>query len=224
MVLRHPGRVLCADVTFRIAPGECILLAGANGCGKTTLLRALAGPDAVLIPTGVPKVRGFTIEAFIRTGCYAESDWRGRIAPALADRIGAAMALLGLDGLAGRDLSSLSDGEFQKACIATALSRRAPLLLLDEPTAFLDAGSRIMVLEALRDVSRRTGTAVLFSSHDLADSLAVADRVFAFTPDGRFLASVADPADRRQVLLAAFPDIGSASFFVSLESPATDSR
>lgn len=200
---------LCRDVAFSIAPGECLLLAGPNGSGKTTLLRALARESdgehgtAVLIPTGIPKVKGFTLEAFVRTGCFLESDWAGRLSPQLEARLDAALERLGLVALRQRDLSSLSDGEFQKACIAIGLVRQARLLLLDEPTAYLDVTGRLQVLQTLSDVARDTGTAVLFSSHDLHDALSAAHRVLAFTPGG-FKEST--PDNREQVLSMAFTE------------------
>jgi iron complex transport system ATP-binding protein len=114
-----------------------------------------------------------------------------------------ALQLLGIQELRHRDIATLSDGEFQKACLATGLARKADVLLLDEPTAHLDVENRIDVLRTLRDVAHKTGTAVLFSSHDLHDSLQVTDRVFVLTRDGRFLAS--GPSDHETVLREAFP-------------------
>ena len=237
----HGDRILVQDISFEVAPGECILLAGANGTGKTTLLKALTAegvcsenlrslrdlrpshkwappsnvprvaqfsehtPSAVLIPTNIPKVKGFTVESFIHTGCYRESDWRGRVSKEVERKMEEALEVLGIQGLKNRDISTLSDGEFKKACLAVGLTRQAEVLLLDEPTAFLDVENRISVLETLREVARKTGTAVLFSSHDLHDALPVVDRVFALTRDGRFLAS--GPDDKEAVLKEAFPTL-----------------
>ena len=189
---------LARDIRLDIAGGECILLAGANGCGKTTLLRALSRqhPEALFLPTGIPKVTGFTVRDFIRTGCFRENRWKR--SEGLEGRIAEALTALGIADLDGRDLSTLSDGQFQKACLAIALTRRADLLLLDEPTAFLDAEGRRATLQTIREMSRRSGIPVLFSSHDLRDALEMADRVAGITKEGQFLLS--GTSDREAVL------------------------
>ena len=176
-------------------------------------------PEAriILIPTNIPKVKGFTVEAFVRTGCYKESDWKGRISKDVKRKMDEALEVLGIQELKNRDISTLSDGEFKKACLAVGLTRQAEVLLLDEPTAFLDVENRISVLQTLREVARKTGTAVLFSSHDLHDALPVVDRVFVLTRDGRFITSseadlssvISSEAEKskEEVLRKAFPNL-----------------
>ena len=247
----HGDRLLVQDISFELSQGECVLLAGANGTGKTTLLKTLAGEGVcsenlrsrgdlrpshgkpwappsdvprvaqfsehtpspariILIPTNIPKVKGFTVEAFVRTGCYKESDWKGRISKDVKRKMEEAFDILGIQGLKDRDISTLSDGEFKKACLAVGLTRQAEVLLLDEPTAFLDVENRISVLQTLREVAQKTGTAVLFSSHDLHDALPVVDRVFVLTRDGRFLSSVTSSEagkSKEDVLREAFPNL-----------------
>ena len=117
-------------------------------------------------------------------------------------RMEEALEVLGIQELRKRDISTLSDGEFQKACLATGLTRKAEVLLLDEPTAHLDVENRIDVLKTLREVARKTGTAILFSSPDLHDALHVVERIFVITRDGRFLSS-----DKEEVLREAFPNL-----------------
>ena len=201
----YGSRILVRDIAFTVSPGECLLLAGPNGSGKSTLLKTLCEEtNCVLIPTGIPKIKGFSVREFIRTGCYRESDWAGRLRKETEQRLEESLELLGMKGLADRDISTLSDGEFQKACIAVGLTRRAQVLLLDEPTAFLDVENRLMVLRTLRDVAAKTATAVVFSSHDLHDALQVAHRVLAITPDGRMVESGKE--NREAVLKEAFPE------------------
>ena len=228
----YGDRILVRDISFEIAPGEVVLLAGANGSGKTTLLKTLAtgsfpeipssvkaplgmtkngaperhsSPHVVLIPTNIPKVKGFTVESFIETGCYSESDWKGRVPGEVRKRMDETLELLGIQSLKKRDIATLSDGEFQKACLAVGLTRKAEVLLLDEPTAFLDVENRVDVLRTLRKAARDTGTSILFSSHDLHNAVKVSDRVFVLTRDGRFLSSDVD--DKDALLSEAFPGI-----------------
>ena len=176
MTIGHQNRELYSGVDIEIREGECIMLCGANGSGKTTLLKALAGmkdQDIVMIPTRIPKIKGFTLNEFIQLSCYnftgAEPE--------------EAMFKLGLSHLTDRDISTLSDGEFQKGTIAAAIAKGARIILLDEPTAFLDVQNRRNVLATLRNLCEETGAAVIFSSHDLHESLNVCSKVIALGAD-----------------------------------------
>lgn len=188
MTIGHRGRTLYSGVDIEIRESECIMLCGANGSGKTTLLKALAGmkgEEIIMIPTRIPKVEGFTLREFIRISCFSQSDFAGRLSPEQESRIDQALETLGLRHLAQQDISTLSDGEFQKGSIAAALVRKAAIILLDEPTAFLDAENRINVLKTLKHLcSTPEKPAVIFSTHDLHDGLAVCDKVVALGSDG----------------------------------------
>ena len=188
-------------INFSASPGECILLSGPNGCGKSTLLRTIAGilpvlggnlhteGSARMVPSRIPKVKGFTLRQFLRTGCYLQSDWGGRLGPEALKAEADALKLLSLDILSEKDISTLSDGQFQKACIASALAASPDIVLLDEPTAFLDPGNKISVMEALRSCAREKNVTVVFSSHDIHFAVKAADRVFCFGCDGGFYCS-----------------------------------
>ena len=186
MTIGYKGRTLYSGISFEISEGDCILLCGANGSGKTTLLKALAESHAevgtAMIPTRIPKVKGFTLIEFINLTCCnsdkAEPD--------------TAMELLSLTSLSDRDISTLSDGEFQKGTIAAAIAKGARIIYLDEPTAFLDAENKKKVLNALSTLCKNTGKAVIFSSHDLHEGLQVCNKVIALGADGQFRISSSD--------------------------------
>lgn len=174
-----PGAPVAGPLNLTINRGDLVLLSGRNGSGKTTFLKTVAGlltplsgtisaPGAVLIPTRIPKVKGFTVTEFVNTG-LSFSLSTGHSAPSSRKSgvrsVSETLELLGIAELADRDISTLSDGQFQKACLAPALASGKQLILLDEPTAFLDAESRENLMQLL---SSFTNCAVIVSSHDIA--------------------------------------------------------
>ena len=191
LAIGHGDRILCSGISFDICEGDCMMLCGANGSGKTTLMKALTGlsEEVMMIPARIPKVAGFTLKEFARIGCFSQSDMAGRLSDQHEEALDVAISSLGLTHLADRDISTLSDGEFQKAGLVSALVRNASVILLDEPTAFLDAENRISVLATLREICDRKGIAVIFSTHDLHDGLKFCTKVLAFGADGRFRCS-----------------------------------
>ena len=222
MTIGHGDRILCKDMSFEILEGECIMLCGANGSGKTTLMRRLSSErhalscEIAMIPARIPKVKGFTLREFIRISCFRLSDASGKLSKESEAQIDEVESRLSLTHLDSQDISTLSDGEFQKACIASALVRRSRLILLDEPTAFLDAESRISVLQTLRDLTRSINKpAVLFSTHDIHDGLKVADRVFAIGSDGTFHVSDTEASSKESVLKTIFPKLFIPLGFIS---------
>ena len=191
LAIGHADRTLCSGISFDICEGDCMMLCGANGSGKTTLMKALTGlsEEVMMIPARIPKVAGFTLKEFARIGCFSQSDMAGRLSDQHEEALDVAISSLGLTHLADRDISTLSDGEFQKAGLVSALVRNASVILLDEPTAFLDAENRISVLATLKEICDRKGIAVIFSTHDLHDGLKFCTKVLAFGSDGRFRCS-----------------------------------
>lgn len=194
----YRNKVLYGNISLEIRKGDCIMLCGANGSGKTTLLKTIAGlseifgTESVMIPSRIPKVAGFTLREYARLCCFRQSGSNGLLSRQDEESLSGALEQLGLLHLSSRDISTLSDGEFQKAGLASALVRKVPLLLLDEPTAFLDAVNRISVLQTLRGICDRGKQAIIFSTHDLHDGLKVAGKVFALGSDGYFRSSTSE--------------------------------
>ncbi|MBP5218922.1 MAG: ABC transporter ATP-binding protein [Bacteroidales bacterium] len=185
--------VVREPLSFSFADGECVMLKGRNGSGKTTLMKTLAGllqplsgtfeagGEVLLVPTRIPKVKGFTVAEFIRTGMLSEYGSFRRPGEEADKKFRDAMEMMELGPLADKDISCISDGEFQKACIAAALTRKANVLMLDEPTAFLDVENRVMVLKTLQHIAHGTGTTVIFSTHDIYDGAKYSDSVLSIS-------------------------------------------
>ncbi|MCQ2145069.1 MAG: ABC transporter ATP-binding protein [Bacteroidales bacterium] len=192
----YGSHILCKGISFDIRRGDCILLCGPNGSGKTTLLRAITDGsildgqscERVMVPTGIPKVKGFTLREFISTSLYRESSWKGRIGKKLESRIDQVLEMLALSALQGHDISTLSDGEFQKGTIAAALCRTSDeaCILLDEPSSFLDPENKAMIFRTLRQIAQESGTAFVYSTHDVAAALPSCTAAWAIGKDGQF--------------------------------------
>jgi len=179
----YDGEVLCDGISFEVRGGDCVMLRGANGSGKSTLLRAIAennplagtietNTKVVLIPSKIEKVKGFTLKEFISTSFYTESAWNGRISQKMEELIARSIQLMGLTGFEDRDISTLSDGEFQKGTIAAALCkvRDCGIIMLDEPTSFLDPENKVNVYKTLHEVAKELGVAFIYSTHDISSA------------------------------------------------------
>ena len=206
-------------VTFQVAPGQMVALVGPNAAGKTTVVRALTGRLPTLqgritwqgrdvthlrprerarlvavVPQNGAWPAHFTVAQTVLLGRTPYLPWWG--APRPADVAAARQALdaLGLTALADRPLARLSGGERQRVLIARALAQDTPVLVLDEPTTYLDWRVQLEVL-ALARQRARAGLAVLAVLHDLNLAVRFADavvllqhgRVVAFGPPDRVL-------------------------------------
>jgi zinc transport system ATP-binding protein len=182
LTLRHGTREVLRDVDFSIAPGEIVTVVGPNGSGKSTLLRALIG---ALRPargkvTRQPALRlGYVPQGLRLDGSMPMTVARFLNLPSRVSAADCAKVLddAGAGDLAGRQMSDLSGGQFQRVLLARALLNDPQILILDEPTTGLDQpgqASFYRQIEALRD---RMGCAVLMVSHELHVVMSASDRV-----------------------------------------------
>lgn len=203
-------QVLLSGIELSLAPGRLVALLGPNGAGKSTLLRSLVGLQPPLSGEtflgGAPLARlaveerarraavvlaerfdpgWFSVGEIVAFGRYPYTDARNRLSDRDRLLVREALDAVGLSGFAGRRFAELSDGERQKALIARGLAQEAPLLVLDEPTAFLDAPARIEIFHLARRLAA-SGKSVVLSTHDVDLALGNADLLWLIDRDRRF--------------------------------------
>ncbi len=209
LTIGYGRRLLLDNVDTSIPAGALTALLGRNGTGKSTLLRAIAGLEKPMaghvliggraLDTLTPRERALSV-AFVATkrvrvpdmpvadlvamGRAPYTNWIGRMRPEDADTVSRAVRLVGMEEMTRRPLDSLSDGECQRAMIARALAQDTPIILLDEPTSFLDLPSRHELVGLLRRLAREQGKCILFSTHELDIALRLADRIVLIDPPG----------------------------------------
>lgn len=185
--------------------GMLTCLIGANGVGKSTLLRTIAGFQLPLegtvllggddvralsprqraermavVLTDRPDVMCTTVWEMVATGRAPFTGFWGRLSGKDRSIVTRSLRLVGIEWMADRTVASLSDGERQKVMIAKALAQQTPVVLLDEPTAFLDYPSRVEVMQLLLNIAHEEHKTVLLSTHDLDLALQTADRIWLF--------------------------------------------
>lgn len=192
------------DVTLDIAPGRVTAIVGANACGKSTLLRCLArllpprqgrvvldgtpvqriAPKAFarrlgFLPQSPIAPEGITVLDLVGRGRHPHHGLFARWSAADDEAVARALEATGTADLAAQDLGALSGGQRQRVWIAMALAQETGILLLDEPTTFLDVSHQIEVLDLLAALNRRRGTTVVMVLHELNLAARHADRIVA---------------------------------------------
>jgi iron complex transport system ATP-binding protein len=211
----HHGRStrrIAGDLHLSLKAGEFVCLLGPNGTGKSTLIRSLSGMQAPLsgsiriggsdFQTIPPRQRARMVSvvltetlptgmmdayALVALGRHPYSGWLGALDEEDRQRIDWALDAVGATPLAGRQVAELSDGERQKVSIARALAQQTEVMLLDEPTAFLDLPRRVELMRVLRDLAHREKLALLLSTHDLDLALRFADRLWVLSGEGELI-------------------------------------
>lgn len=188
----YNGKAILRPITLTAAKGDMIALTGSNGLGKSTLLRVLSGRTRPLsgtvrlmdtdIRSLTPKQRAklvsivlterpedmfLKVKDVVASGRFPYSGLFGKISENDEKHIKASLEVIGINHLTNKDFTSLSDGERQKVMIAKAIAQDTPLILMDEPMAFLDYKSRIEIFELMTKMTAEEGKTVIFSSHDL---------------------------------------------------------
>ena len=191
ITIGYGHRVLLEDVSAAIGGGRLVALLGRNGTGKSTLLRAVAGLEAPahelaqvvsFVTTEKVRIANLASRDVVGLGRAPYTDWLGRLRPGDRAVVDRALNLVGMGGFADKPMDRLSDGEAQRVMIARALAQDTPVILLDEPTAFLDMPNRYELCTLLRRLAHDEGKCIFFSTHELDIALTLCDAVALIDP------------------------------------------
>ncbi|MGX1561982.1 ABC transporter ATP-binding protein [Streptomyces sp. NPDC055506] len=203
VTVSYDGVDVVHDAAIALRPGEVTVLVGPNGSGKSTLLRTIArlqrareaalridaGTDGLaltarefaryvaLLTQGRPTPSGLTVRDLVEFGRYPYRGRFGRPDPDASAAVERALALTGVTDLAERGADHLSGGQLQRVWLASCLAQETGVLLLDEPTTYLDLRYQIELLDLVRDLADDHGIAVGVVLHDLDQAAAIADRI-----------------------------------------------
>lgn len=191
------------DLTLELRSGEVTSLLGLNGAGKSTLLRTLCGfqppidGDVMLLRRDIrsytqrdisltigvvltekTNAGGITVYDLVTLGRHPHTGFFGALSAKDHKIVEDALMAVGIEGKASSYVSELSDGERQKVMIAKVLAQQCPIIILDEPTAFLDVTSRIETMVLLRKLAREQGKTILLSTHDLDMAIQMSDSIW----------------------------------------------
>ena len=183
--------------------GELIALIGPNGVGKSTFLRTIAklqapfhGSVSILgnLIDSIEKIEFASLLSFVSTenirvpnlnvnelvslGRFPYTNWLGSLTSEDVAIVEEAITLVGLQALSNNPINELSDGERQRAMIARALAQDTPIILLDEPTAYLDLPNKFEIVHLLGELAQKKQKTIIFSTHDLNIALSEADKIW----------------------------------------------
>ena len=203
---KHGIKTVATGIDGTIKSGELTCLLGANGVGKSTLLKTLSsfqpktGGEILLegrelseysdkqlsrligvVLTEKPDVRNMTVRELVSLGRSPYTGFWGTYSKDDLQVVDEAIAMVGIEPLKKRMVHTLSDGERQKVMIAKALAQQTPVIYLDEPTAFLDYPSKVEVLQLLCRISREADKVIFLSTHDVELALQMADTIWLMT-------------------------------------------
>lgn len=202
LTLGYGQGVLLDKVSADLNGGGLIALLGRNGSGKSTLLRTIAGLGKIkggnilidgkvlaclksdelartvsFVTTEKIRIPNLKCRDIVALGRAPYTNWIGRLQARDEEIVDGALELLGMSEYADRTMDQMSDGECQRIMIARALAQDTPVILLDEPTSFLDLPNRYELGILLRDLAHRQNKCVFFSTHELDIALTLCDSI-----------------------------------------------
>ena len=219
---REGVRVVARNLTETVPPAAVTCLLGPNGAGKSTLLRTIANlqppisgctridgiPVDKIPPHDLSKLIGIVLtgrgntsamkaEELVGLGRTPYTNYWGKLTADDRRIVDEAISQVGADNLRGRLAASLSDGEMQKIMIAKTLAQQTSVIILDEPTAFLDFPGKVELMKLLRRLATDDGKTVFLSTHDLDIALATTDYVWLLDRDGNLETGDVESVGRR---------------------------
>jgi len=195
-------------VSSKVHKAEFIVLLGRNGIGKSTLLRTLSGlmppisgnlflmdknidkysqkekaSTISFVSTEKPDIANLTVIDVVSLGRYSYTNWIGTLNGNDNDIIYQSMEMTGIAHLAHKNINEISDGEKQRAMISRSLAQNTPIIILDEPTAFLDLPTKFEIMLLLRNLAWNENKTIILSTHDLNIAMQLADIIWIMTND-----------------------------------------
>ena len=204
---RYGTREVLKGITFAAQKGEIIALLGRNGTGKSTLLRAIAGLNRrytgrilldghnaadmraaemartlAFVTTERTRIANLKCKDVVAIGRAPYTNWIGKMQEVDKEIVMRSLASVGMEAYAERTMDKMSDGECQRIMIARALAQDTPIILLDEPTSFLDLPNRYELCSLLARLAHDEGKCIFFSTHELDIALSLADSIALIDP------------------------------------------
>ena len=204
---RHATHVVASHLNASLHSGRLTCLLGPNGAGKSTILRTMAAfqpplsghinlgtrrldsftPRELATRIGIvlterPDMKGMTVTDLVSMGRSPYTGFWGKLSANDQTQVREAIRLVGIEPLSQRSVNTLSDGERQKVMIAKVLAQQTPVILLDEPTAFLDFPSKVEMMLLLQRLAHQMHKTVFISTHDLELALQTADQLWLMAP------------------------------------------
>ena len=209
LTVGYGTKAVLSDINQVLKAGQLVCLLGSNGVGKSTILRTLAGflqplagkvlldgkdlsslslsqrsKTVSIVLTERVEVPYMKVADLVGMGRSPYTGFFGKLTKEDKQIVGEAVEMVGISNLAERTIDTLSDGERQKAFLAKALAQQTPIILLDEPTAFLDFHAKISTLRLMQKLAHETNKIILMSTHDVEMALRLSDLLW-IVQDGK---------------------------------------